>query len=110
MEPATTRHHRRIHARCCPFKEPTRLLHAHIDAAMTHRMTKVIVPVGTMNRVVSVEVLYPRYVYRVVIVPCRSAAAGHVLQGNFGPNVEAASDCWMIGNTRRDRKALHRCI
>ena len=61
-----------------------------IDTTMTHGLTKVIMPVGAVQAVAFVEVLNKRYVGEIVVGVVFSAAAGHALVFDFGPDGELA--------------------
>ena len=50
-----------------PIKEPFGIGIGHVDTAVTHGMTKIIVPIGAMKTIVGIEVLHPFHIGQVVI-------------------------------------------
>lgn len=68
--------------------EPSRVGCRDVDAAMTHRLAKVVMPVSAMNGISAIEVHGPRYVGK--IIPW----AGHRGRGIFCVDGIAPGDGW----------------
>ena len=66
----------------CEVVEPLSLAGPHVDAAVAHRVAKVVVPVGAMDGMAPVgEVHHPRHVGQIV------SRAGHALRLKLVPNL-----------------------
>ena len=53
----------------CPGVEPLCVEHSHVDAAVAHRLAKVVVPVGTVNSICAVKIGYKLHVGQTVTGP-----------------------------------------
>ena len=75
-----------------PIKEPFGVGIGHVDTAVAHGLPKVIVPIGAVEAIVGVEVLYPFDIGQVVIVAQRRVASRHRLRTHLHANVECPCD------------------
>lgn len=79
-------------SRLVPAEQPKRIFVAHIDAAMTHRETEIVVPVGTMEGMpfISKETA-PWDTHQWNDIICQGAGGAHVPGGKFIHDVVVAS-------------------
>ena len=79
-----------------PLEEPAGLWNRQIDAPMAHRVPEVVVPIGTMDSVATVEVHDVRYIRKVV------SRSVHILRNKLKIDVEGAHRAGMLNRASGD--------
>src|SRR2546421_12556008 len=91
----------------CPVVEPFRFIRRQVDAAVTHDVTKVMMPVRTVNRIPFKKEHGPGDVGQVVIIYAWRAAY-HSHRRVLALNFVGADDRGMTGGACRNENGLER--
>jgi hypothetical protein len=84
------------HNRARPLVEPLGVLGPQIDTTMAHWLAEIVVPIGTVKGVGSVEEHDKRDIRQIV------AGAGHGLRADLKVDMVAARDCGSPASPGRD--------